>query len=144
MKKVRTVCCMLLCAAFFVFGVSAKEMAPYASDQIDSYYMDVIPLKGGKMAVEFSIVGNDTMDAIGCESIKVYRRGGSYWVFTAEFTRDDDGMMNTNTGVWDNTIYYQGTTGTQYKFVVEVFAETSSGFAEGYDSRSESFIVTGQ
>ena len=128
-----TFCCMLLLA----IPTFAAEVR--ASDQIKQSSMGVSASQG-TLEIKFSITGKGTMTKIGCESIDVYEIIGTRLSLVESLTEDDSGMSGTNTFSYKNTIYCDGTAGTEYKVVVTVFAENTAG----RDSRTETFYVTGK
>lgn len=100
--------------------------------------MNALPAGNGKIAVEFSMQGTGDMNAVGAESIIIYRADGYSWIKVVEFNRNDSGMIGTNRTYYGNTKYYQGIPEERYKVTVTLFAENDSG----YDSRTENFIFT--
>lgn len=109
-----------------------------ASENIQLFFIDVTPDSDGIIVIDFSVTGTKTMDAIGAESISIYRESGSHWISEEAFYRDDRGMSGENRLKYGNVIYYDGESGARYKVVVEVFAENGSS----YDSRSKTVYVT--
>ena len=110
-----------------------------ASDQISSYYIDVIPTTGS-IGVSFSVSGNRFMEKIGCESIDVYEKDGSEWELVESWDEDDEGMSVTNSPRHRNAIYCNGETGVEYKVVVTIFAEDDVA----RDTRTKTSYVTGR
>lgn len=125
-----------------VFMLSCSSMPIYAaesaSNQIDSYSIDVYESEDGQIAIEFAVYGSSIMDKIGAESIAVYYKDGTRWIFLDENTRDNNGMSRTNASGFTNTIYFDGDSGYDYKVVVEIFAEND----EGYDSRIKTCYIS--
>jgi len=128
----------LFLSFFFILTATPVFAAETASGQIDSYYIDVYESDDGQIAIEFDVIGSGTMDYIGAESIAVYYKDGTRWIFLDENTRDNSGMSRSNTYSFTNTIYYDGDSGYDYKVVVEIFAEND----EGYDSRIKTFYIS--
>lgn len=136
-KKVLALLCAMVCVITLViptFAASAR-----ASDQIRLYWMDTIVTKGA-VNVEFSITGKVIMNKLGCESIYLYRKSGSAWVYEDSMKENDTGMSATKKGNHGNTITLSGSAGVEYMVVVTVFAENDAG----RDSRSQTFYVTGK
>lgn len=139
MKKSRLIAwvCVLTCVMTLI--VPAFAVTERASDQIKLYMMDTIVTKG-TISIEFSITGKGLTDKLGCESIYLYKKVGTAWVYTDSKGENDDGMSKTNKINHANTITFSGTAGVEYMVVVTVFAENSAG----RDTRSETFFVTGK
>lgn len=110
-----------------------------ASDQISAYGMEVIPVSGNKIAIQFTITASYKMATIGAKSIIIYEKSGSSWLYSGGFTQDDEGMTRTNAFNYGNTIYYDAESETEYRVHVTLFAEDSSGAS---DSRSKTFYIT--
>ena len=136
-KKVLALLCVVACVITLVVPTFASS--DRASDQIRLYWMDTIVTKGA-INIEFSITGKIIMNKLGCESIYLYRKSGSVWVYTDSMTENDTGMSATKKGNHGNTITLDGTAGVEYMVVVTVFAEDDAG----RDSRSQTFYVTGR
>jgi hypothetical protein len=137
MKKVK--CCislLLVCALFAATSVSAFARA---SEQINSYYMDVTPAGDGEIAIMFSVTGNGMMERLGAKSIRIFERGTYGWELTDSFDEDTPDMVEANSPQYGNTIYFQGEPGEQYQIIVTIFAEDKNGDS---DSRSKTFTVT--
>ena len=115
-----------------------SESTNRASEQIMSYYINVVPAGNGKIAIAFSIDGTGEMKNIGAESIIIYYKIGGAWVVGYDLDRYDSGMSTKDDYYFGNELYYTGTPGKEYKEEVTVFAENSSG----YDSRTRTFNVT--
>lgn len=139
MKKKRAVA--LVCTLFCIMSLMTPVFAlnTRASDQIKMYWMDTIVTKGA-VNVEFSITGKVIMNKLGCESIYLYRKSGSAWVYEDSMKENDTGMSATKKGNHGNTITLSGSAGVEYMVVVTVFAENDAG----RDSRSQTFYVTGK
>ena len=101
--------------------------------------MDTIVTKGA-VNIEFSITGKVIMKKLGCESIYLYRKSGSAWVYEDSRTENDTGMSASKKGNHGNTITLDGQAGVEYMVVVTVFAEDDSA----RDTRSKTFFVTGK
>ena len=115
-----------------------SESTNRASEQIMSYYINVVPAGNRKIAIAFSIDGTGEMKNIGAESIIIYYKIGGAWVVGYDLDRYDSGMSTKDDYYFGNELYYTGTPGKDYKVEVTVFAENSSG----YDSRTRTFNVT--
>lgn len=137
MKKVKGfISFLLVCTLFVAFSISASARA---SEQIDSYKMNVTSTGNGEIAIMFSVTGNGMMDRLGAESIRIFERGTYGWELTDSFDEDDPDMVETNSPQYGNTIYFQGEPGEQYQIIVTIFAEDENGDS---DSRSKTFTVT--
>ena len=71
--------------------------------------------------------------------MKFYSQNGSSWTFEDSYGQYDSGMSISNNYTFDNTVYYQGTSGVKYKVVVTLFATNSSGTT---DTRNYTLYVT--
>ena len=129
--------CAFVCVLTLV--IPAFAVTPRASEQIRSYMMDVIVTEGA-VNIEFSIVGKNIMDKIGCQSIYLYERVAGKWEYVSSRSEDSNGMSNTKRSSHANTITFNGSAGVEYKVIVTVFAENDAG----RDSRSQTFYVTGK
>ena len=78
------------------------------------------------------------MKELGAEEIVIYRRSGSKWIEADSYDKNDAGMTKSNVYRYKNTVTFDGTSDVEYKIVVTVFAEDSSG----YDSRTKTHYVT--
>ena len=101
--------------------------------------MYVAPMGNGQLGMDFSITAPYYMEEIGAESITVYEITSSGRKLRAEFTKDDDGMIETDSWFQANTLYFDGVAGKTYYVTITVFATDYDG---GSDSRSRSFTVT--
>ena len=137
MKQVRRcVSILLACMCLLTSTAFASEKA---SDQIVSYFMYAAPMGNGEIGIDFSITATAKMEEIGAESITVYEITPSGYKLRAEYTKDDPGMIRTDSWVQTNTVYFDGVAGKTYYITVSVFATDYNG---GSDSRSKSFTVT--
>lgn len=137
MKQIRRcVSILLVCMCLLTSTAFASEKA---SDQIASYSVYVAPVGDGRIGMDFSITAPDFMEEIGAKSITVYEITPSGYQLRAEYTKDDSGMIRTDSWFHLNTIYFDGVAGKTYYITVSVFATDYNG---GSDSRSKSFTVT--
>lgn len=139
MKKNRFISLFLTFVCIMNLSISMASATTRASDQITAYFMDTIVTKDA-VNVEFSITGKVIMKKLGCESIYLYRKSGSAWVYEDSRTENDTGMSNTKKINHGNTITLDGRAGVEYMVVVTVFAEDDSA----RDTRSKTFYVTGK
>ena len=114
--------------------VSASAAEARASDLILNRSCKVTAADSGKIAVNFSVVSR-----LGAQSMKFYSQNGSSWTFEDSYGQYDSGMSISNNYTFDNTVYYQGTSGVKYKVVVTLFATNSSGTT---DTRNYTLYVT--
>lgn len=128
---------LLLCSIVFVMPASAVE--PRISNQIATCNI-TSTARQGTIKIVFVINGSGIMDKIGCESINIYAKSGSNWVLVKNLTENNTGMSRTNTHAYTNTILYNSTAGVEYKVVVTVFAENSTG----RDTRTKTFSLIGK
>lgn len=134
----RIIAIFLLIALVCQMPCMALELETRASDQISSYTTIVDALGDGEIEIYFDIRATEYMDALGAEEIVVYRLSGSKWVEVGYFDRDDAGMSVENKSRHNDSVYFYGTEGVEYKVVIELFAEDS----RGYDSRTRTHYVT--
>lgn len=125
---------LTLCAAFSICASAAL----LSSDQLYDYEVSVSRMGGGQLKISFSTWGSGRMMRLGAESIVISERSGGSWQEVASFDRYDSGMSKANTSLFKSQIYFDGTEGVEYRIVVTVFAEDSSGS----DSRIKTFYVT--
>ncbi|MCI8810280.1 MAG: hypothetical protein HFF84_09165 [Oscillibacter sp.] len=125
---------LTLCAAFSICA-SATLLS---SDQLYDYEVSVSRMGGGQLKIFFSTRGSGTMTRLGAESISISERADGSWQEVASFDRYDSGMSKANASMYKSQIYFDGTEGVEYRIVVTVFAEDSSGS----DSRIKTFYVT--
>ncbi|MCI8422667.1 MAG: hypothetical protein HFF50_03900 [Lawsonibacter sp.] len=139
MKKGRlfSLFCAILCVISLT--VQAFALETRASEQIHSYDISV-STSAGSIDVAVSVEGKTLMDKLGCQSIYVYRKDGTSWVYAGGRTEGYTGMTRTQKSYYSNTISLSGTAGTQYRVEVTIFAEDSAG----RDTRSQTFYVTGK
>lgn len=136
MKKCRGL--FVLCVALYLMAmlVPASALDMRASEQIYYHSIDA-STSGGQIVTRFSVMGNVTMDKLGCQSIKIYEKSGSSWISVASFDEDDTGMSRTNAVQHSNSIQWDCKSGVEYRVDVTVFAENSAG----RDTRSKTVYV---
>lgn len=139
MKKNKAIALLFALICIMSLATPVFATSTRASDQIKMYRIDTIVTEGA-INIEFSITGKVIMNKLGCESIDIYRKDETVWVYDSGKTEDDYGMSLTNRGNHGNTITLSGTAGTEYKVIVTVFAEDDAG----RDTRSKTFYVTGR
>lgn len=129
---------VLVITCIFAMAVPMFAAETRESAQIKLYSMEVTP-GDGTLDVEFAITGKGPMTKIGCESIYVYKKVGTSWIYVTDRDEDDTGMSKSNTYAHMNMISIPCTAGVQYKVEVTLFAEN----AAGRDARSDEFFLTG-
>ena len=136
MKKCRGL--FVLCVALYLMAmlVPASAFDTRASEQISLHSIDV-SVSGGEIVTRFTIMGNATMDKLGCQNITIYEKRGSSWISVASFDEDDTGMSRTNAVQHSNSISWSCKSGVEYRVDVTVFAENSAG----RDTRSKTVYV---
>lgn len=138
MKRKRFISLLMTAVCIFLFAMPAFATTK-ASSQINNYNMTVTP-SARTLNINFSIMGNNLMDKIGCESIHVYEKSGSRWALVDSWDEEDSGMSRSNAYSSSNTMYSDSEAGVEYKVVVTVFAEDSNG----RDTRTRTIYVTGR
>lgn len=136
MKKLRRLAALLL-ASIFTLPTITFAVNKRASDYIDAYDIDAVYTSDGEIAIKFSIEGKGDMDCLGAEEIIVYEKVNGIWMISDYFDRDDPGMVDTDTNIYTHTVYSHGYADAEYKILVSVFAEDSTGS----DSRYEEVYV---
>lgn len=127
----------LVCVAMTIVPTLAATVR--SSEQIMSYSMDVTT-GVGTLNTHFTVTGNGTMNKLGCQSIYVYQKTDAGWSYVCSVLENSAGMSQTNTYRHLNTIYIDSKAGVEYRVVVTIFAENSSG----RDTRTQNFLVTGR
>lgn len=126
---IAVICIMLL-------TVSAYAAETRSSAQISSYQMNVTA-GSGTLDIDFDVLGNGTMNKLGCQSIYVYLKDGTSWTYVTRVLEDSPGMSKTNSGYHTKVIYIPRTPEVEYMVVVTIFAENNAG----RDARTETFYV---
>lgn len=98
-KRKRFISLLITAVCMFLFAMPAFATIK-ASSQISQYDMSVTPVTN-TLNINFSIMGNNLMDKIGCESIYVYEKSGSRWALVDSWDEDDPGMSLSNIYVTD-------------------------------------------
>lgn len=127
---------LLVCMCLLTSTAFATEKA---SEQISSYSIYAAAMGNGQIGMDFSITAPYYMEEIGAERIMVYELTSSGQKLRAEYTKDDSGMIETDSWFQANTIYFDGVVGKTYYITITVFATDYDG---GSDSRTKSFTVT--
>ena len=130
--------CITLCLCALVAVCSVPVFAIENASDLISQYDITVSESNNQITVDFEILSYSIIDCMGAESIAVYYKDGSRWIFLDEKTRDNNGMSRANTSGFTNTIYFDGDSGYDYKVVVEIFAENE----EGYDSRIKTCYIS--
>ena len=90
-----------------------------------------ITRNGNTVKVNFSIVGNGTMDQIGVKYVYLYERNGNSWnlVKTFDYTDPDyaSTMMDSNTGAHAAYLSYSGSASKSYYADCRFYAEKNGG-----------------
>lgn len=139
MKNKKYISLMLVSIFIFILAIPALAVETRASDQITLYNMAVTPISG-MIDVKFSVTGAGIVNKLGCQSIYVYKKSGSNWIYVDSRTEDDDGMSRENFHAHKNNIDLNSESGVEYKVVVTIYAEND----EGRDTRTKVFYVTGK
>ena len=136
MKMIKRCIPLLLVCALLVTTTSFASTK--ASEQISSYSIYAGDAGNGKIGIEYSITATNIMKEVGAQSIFIYKMGSFGYELVEHYTKDDAGMISTNTWFHSNTIYFQGQTGQDYHVVVTVYAKDADNAS---DSRSKSFDI---
>lgn len=140
-SKFKTTASMLfiLCLLLSILIVPANAAESRASDLISNRSCKVTAAGNGKIAINFTVTTKGVVSRLGAQSMKFYSQNGSSWTFEDSYGQYDSGMSTSNNYTFDNTVYYQGTSGVKYKVVVTLFAANSSGTT---DTRNYTLYVT--
>lgn len=139
MKHKRLISLIIASLCIFILTIPILALETRASDQITLYNMAVTPITG-MIDVKFSVTGAGMANKLGCESIYIYKKSGTKWIFVESRSEDDEGMSRENYHAHKNNIDLPSEAGVEYKVVVTIFAENS----KGRDTRSDTFYVTGR
>lgn len=139
MKLSRLISLSLAFICVFLLTTQAFAAEARSSKQISSYNITVTPATNS-LLVGFSINGSGIVSKLGCESITIYEKSGSRWIFVDSWDENDSGMSRSNGYTYKNTIYCNSESGVEYKVAVTVFAEND----DGRDTRTQTFYVTGK
>jgi len=138
--KSRFVAMFLLISCMLTITANAQGITPYASDQIDAYDSNVVATGNGKIAIQFSVEGTGIMKKIGASEIIIYEKyGKDGWMIAGAFTEKDKGMTVSGQNSYGTTMYFNGTSGVEYKIEVTIFATDYDGVR---DSRTITNYVT--
>lgn len=137
MKQIKR--CVSILLACMCLLTSSALAATNASDQIVSYSIYATPIGNGQITIDFTIMAPFNVEEIGAGEIYVFERSGTALIPAAHYTKDDPGMIRTDTFCQANSIIFDGVAGKTYYITVSVFATDYNG---GSDSRSRSFTVT--
>lgn len=125
------ICTLILCAGLAV-PVSAaddEETTPYrASDYLAYYAAYAIAESNGEIIIEFEVDGTGRMDFVGASYIVVQEMVGTKWIgVSTYFGSTSNDMLDDNSFSHIGSIAYKGTQGKQYRALVTVYAEDSTG-----------------
>ena len=137
MKQIKR--CVSILLACMCLLTSTAFAATNASDQIVSYSMNAAPIGNGQITIDFTIMARFNMEEVGAQEIYVFEHSGTSFIPKAHYTKDDPGMIRTDTFCQANSIIFDGVAGKTYYVTITVFATDYNG---GSDSRTKSFTVT--
>jgi hypothetical protein len=121
----------LLLGSTIVCAVAA-EPVPHASLYLDGYGISVSAEGKGKMAVTYVVLGTDTMDKLGAQSIKVEEWDGTEWVKTGTYSvSKNPSFYASDVSEHAGTIYFYGLPGIDYRATLTAYAELDGGSDTG-------------
>ena len=142
-KLKRTISFVVALALVFSFSVSAFAVESRASDQIFAFSMGATS-KLSKVIVSTYIVGTNTMNKIGTESIYVWKQVSDGWLLIYDLKEDEDyeeeHMFDEDTIGFGEDYYFDSVAGVNYRVDVTLFAEDD----RGRDTVSGTYYVTGK
>lgn len=139
MKKNRLIAilCAVICCLTLV--TSALAIDERSSELIRQYSISST-VSGETINVDFSVSTYQPMNHLGCESISVYKKEGTRWVYVDGKSENASGMSKAGSLRHSNTISFACVSGAEYKVDVTIFAEDSNG----RDTRSKTTYLTGR
>ena len=107
----------------------ADPIQPMASDYLNTYRAYMNNVGGGDVQVWFRVLGTQTMDVIGAESITIeYSPNNSDWISLGELTPSNtSGLVTYNAQTYTSYVDYSGVVGFYYRAKVSVYAEKNGG-----------------
>lgn len=116
-----------------LLAVTAAAAEARGSTLIVSHSCTATADGDGDFHVTFSITGKKVMSRIGAESMYIYVKNGGMWVLEESYGKYSTGMSATNRLAYGNTIDHQGREKAEYKIVVTLFVEDSTGATDSRD-----------
>ena len=126
----------LICALFVCAGITitagATSIDDYAvnraSDYLNYYSAYALASSNGTVIIEFEVDGAGRMDLVGSSYVIVQEKSGSNWVGVSTYWgSSSNGMLGENTVSHIGKVTYSGTRGKEYRAIVTVYAENSTG-----------------
>lgn len=128
-NSTRLIALILILSAFFTYEAAATYVppdSPDASAYISSYSAIVLNGGSGKLKVEFSVYGTNTMTKIGATVIRLYKSNGTYVTSVWYTDSGRSGMMGSNKAYHFDTETINVSPGSYYAKVT-VYAKNASG-----------------
>lgn len=100
---------------FYTMIIVFAQAATYASDQIDSGWVDTQAFSSGQIAVEFYVSGTGKMSKIGADCIILYEKNANNWrVAETRAASQHPSLYTTQAYSHCNTEYFSAVPGRQY------------------------------
>lgn len=105
-------------------SVLAENLAPRASDYLDSYNTYLYRESFGRIQVWFTVTGVDDMDEIGVLTVRIYEStDNETWTRVHTYKHNTTvGMLGHNKFYHSGHVEYNGTVGRYYKAYVTIWA----------------------
>lgn len=135
MKRfIRLVCLLLVFASLAAIPAYAQENSARASAYLSAYGGFCNQTSSTSITVSYQVIGTDTMDEIGANSVTVqYSSDQVNWTTAHTFYKSSyPGMTITNRGAYAVDLTCTVPAGKYYRAYIEFYAEKDGGFAERY------------
>ena len=131
----RILACILLLALISSCTVAFADVQPRASELIVDRYLFAFSYGVGKIQFSTDMTTLTVVDKLGFPSIKLQEKQGSSWV-TVKSATDKYGYNRASYGY---SLSYNGTSGNEYRLVVEYYAK--DGNISDTKSRTSSAVT---
>lgn len=131
----RILACILLLALISSCTVAFADVQPRASELIVDRYIYAYSYVDGKIQFSTDMTTLTVVDKLGFPSIKLQEKQGSSWV-TVKSATDKYGYNRASYGY---SLSYNGTSGNEYRLVVEYYAK--DGNISDTKSRTSSAVT---
>ncbi len=106
-----------------VSAVAVDNLAPYASDYLDSCAIATTAEGKGKMAVDYTVSGTGIMTEVGTTAVQIEQYKDGDWVNYVVLP----GSYTTNDVSHSATVYFYGTIGVKYRAIIYAYAKDNTG-----------------
>lgn len=126
-KKVLKALSIILVFAF-LFNMPLYAVAETkASARFSGYAASVVAAGNGKLKIEFTVIGTNTMTKLGASVIDLYKSDGTHVTTISYATKGNEYMMGYSTAYHSGSVPYSGVSGQRYYAVVKFLAKNNSG-----------------